>query len=125
MGIAAIVEYHPKDGKAGKVEANLRGMIGAVRGEPGCLLYDLMRSKDGSVYVLCEAYVDMAAVAAHRASDHYRDYRARIDPLLAAPIAPDILRHDRALIRRAVARRPHTLAPDAAGRARAQAAPQR
>jgi quinol monooxygenase YgiN len=91
MGIAAIVEYHPKDGKAGEVEVILRGMIGAVRSEPGCLRYDLMRSKDGSVYVLCEAYVEMAAVAAHRASDHYRDYRARIEPLLAAPIAPDIL----------------------------------
>jgi hypothetical protein len=24
-------------------------------------------------------------------TDHYRDYRARIEPLLAAPIAPDIL----------------------------------
>jgi hypothetical protein len=32
MGIAAIVEYHPKDGKAGEVEAILWGMIGAVRG---------------------------------------------------------------------------------------------
>jgi quinol monooxygenase YgiN len=91
MGMATIVEYHPKDGKAGEVEVILRGMIGAVRSEPGCLRYDLMRIKDGSVYVLCEAYVDMAAVAAHRASDHYRDYRARIEPLLAAPIAPDIL----------------------------------
>jgi quinol monooxygenase YgiN len=57
MGIAAIVEYHPKDGKADEVEAILRGMIGAVRSEAGCLRYDLMRSKDGSVYVLCEAYV--------------------------------------------------------------------
>jgi hypothetical protein len=33
-GIAAIVEYHPKDGKAGEVEAILRDIIGAVRGEP-------------------------------------------------------------------------------------------
>jgi quinol monooxygenase YgiN len=91
MSIAAIVEYHPKDGKAQEVEAILRGMISAVRSEPGCLRYDLMRSKDGSVYVLCEAYVDTDAVLAHRGSDHYREYRARIEPLLASPIAPNIL----------------------------------
>jgi quinol monooxygenase YgiN len=66
MVIAAIVEYHSKDGKAGEVETILRGMIGAVRSERGCPRHDLMRSRDGSVYVLCEAYVDMAAVAAHR-----------------------------------------------------------
>ena len=91
MGIAAIVQYHPKDGKAREVEAILRGMIGAVRSEPGCLRYDLMRRKVVGVFVLCEAYSNMAAVEAHRTSDHYRDCRARIEPLLAAPIAPDIL----------------------------------
>jgi quinol monooxygenase YgiN len=36
MVIAAIVEYHSKDGKAGEVETILRGMIGAVRSERGC-----------------------------------------------------------------------------------------
>lgn len=91
MGIAAIVEYHPKDGKAGEVEAILRDMIGAVRSEPGCLRYDLMRRKDDGAFVLCEADVSMDAVEAHRASDHYRDYRTRIEPLLTAPITPEIL----------------------------------
>jgi quinol monooxygenase YgiN len=50
-----------------------------------------MRRKDDGAFVLCEAYVSMAAVEAHRATDHYRDYRARIEPLLATPITPEIL----------------------------------
>jgi hypothetical protein len=32
MGMAAIVEYHPKDGKAGEVEAILRDMIAVKPG---------------------------------------------------------------------------------------------
>lgn len=49
-----------------------------------------MRRADG-VFVLYEAYADMAAVDAHRATAHYKIYRLSIEPLLAEPIAPVIL----------------------------------
>lgn len=90
MTIAALVEYRPVTGHELDVERILRDLILQVRDEPGCLRCHLMRRADG-VFVLYEAYADMAAVDAHRATAHYKIYRLSIEPLLAEPIAPVIL----------------------------------
>ena len=90
MPITAVVEYHPSAGKNEEVEAILRGMIGPVRGEPGCLRYELLSRRDAFMFLLVETYADPAAIEVHRATDHYMDYRARIEPLLASPIKPAI-----------------------------------
>ena len=88
MSIAAIVEFRPIAGKEAEVEHVLRQMIEPCRAEPGSLRYDLMRRQADGVFVLSEAYADMEAVKAHRASPHYLRYREQIEPLLAAPIEP-------------------------------------
>ena len=48
-------------------------LAAAVRAnEPGCLLYTLSQGEDKSSFVFMERYVDEAAVAAHRGTDHFK-----------------------------------------------------
>lgn len=58
----------------------------ACREEPGCLSYDVFRSEDSPErFVSIEKYVDSAAFAAHRDSDHFREIGlARLMPLATA-----------------------------------------
>lgn len=64
----------------------LREFAAACREEPGCLSYDVFRSEDSPErYVSIEKYVDSAAFAAHRDSDHFRETGlARLMPLTTA-----------------------------------------
>lgn len=69
----------PKPEYAAEVEQEMRIMALHSRQEEGNLRYDLLRDeKDGAVrFHVQERYRDMAAVEAHRASAHYRAYRAK------------------------------------------------
>lgn len=63
-------------------------MVAATRAEPGNRRYDLFKSADASgatPFYLVEHYADEAAVAAHRETAHYQQYRADILPLLEQP----------------------------------------
>lgn len=71
IGIVATLKV--KDGAQADFEAVAKQLAAAVNAdEPGCLYYALYRSDDPLVYVMMERYKDMAAVEAHRASDHYK-----------------------------------------------------
>lgn len=72
-------------GAEAEVEALLRPMVAPTRAEPGCLRYELYRDADGA-FVLFETYADKAAQEAHRATPHYKAYRAGIAGLLGQPI---------------------------------------
>ena len=75
-----ILTAHP--GKEAQLRSLLEGLIGPSRSEPGNLRYDLWTDpSDPAVFVLDELYVDADAVAAHRASRHYQQYRANIGAL--------------------------------------------
>jgi quinol monooxygenase YgiN len=83
-----VVRFEPKPGLGGKVEAVLKTMVPATRAEPGNRRYDLHGSADAAgapLFWLIEQYADDAAAAAHRETDHYRQYRADILPLLVQP----------------------------------------
>ncbi|WP_328903771.1 antibiotic biosynthesis monooxygenase [Streptomyces sp. NBC_00441] len=64
----------------------LHEFAAACREEPGCLSYDVFRSEDTPErYVSIEKYVDPAAFAAHRDSDHFREIGlTRLMPLATA-----------------------------------------
>lgn len=48
--------------------------------EPGCLYFDVTQDvTDDHRFVFYELYVDQDAVAAHRASPHFADWRAAAD----------------------------------------------
>jgi quinol monooxygenase YgiN len=71
-----------KAGRAHELRALLDGMVIASRAEPGSLQYDLWRDHaDAARFVLMELYSDDAAVAAHRASPHFKNYLAKINDL--------------------------------------------
>jgi quinol monooxygenase YgiN len=78
--IVAILTAKP--GKAAELEALLRALGVAARAEPGNLRWDIWRDReDPNRFVLDELYRDDEAVAAHRATPHFKDYLAQIGGL--------------------------------------------
>jgi quinol monooxygenase YgiN len=71
-----------REGRADDLRALVKGMVAPSRAEPGNLRYDLwIDQADPDRIVIDELYVDQAAIAAHRASPHFRDYLGRIGAL--------------------------------------------
>ena len=90
--VSVIATFIPKPGQDKGVEQVLRGMVSPTRNEPGCNRYDLYCTKDSPAsYVLFEIYKDQAALEAHRGTEHYKSYRARIPELLSEPIKVQVL----------------------------------
>ncbi|WP_196223244.1 putative quinol monooxygenase [Roseibium sp. RKSG952] len=94
MPILVFASFQPKDGQEQAVKDILMDMVPATRAELGNQLYELSQQKSltGDVsYHLFEKYADSEALATHKASDYYQDYRKRIEPLLKEPIAVKVL----------------------------------
>jgi quinol monooxygenase YgiN len=94
MAALVFVRFFPKPGQEAAVESILRAMIGNTRREPGCRRYDFYRSTlapSGTMFCLVERYADDASIQAHRETEHYKDYRARIMDLLERPIDVTVL----------------------------------
>jgi quinol monooxygenase YgiN len=80
-----------KAGQQAAFEAIARKLVAAVNAnEAGCMLYTLNKSEDPQTYVFMERYRDEAAVQAHRATEHYRNYGKEMGAHLDG--APAILR---------------------------------
>jgi quinol monooxygenase YgiN len=80
MKIMAILTALP--GKTEALLALLDGMAASSRAEAGNLRYDIWRDRSApDRFILDELYTDEAAVKAHRASDYFTDYLARINDL--------------------------------------------
>jgi quinol monooxygenase YgiN len=90
--VFVIASFSPKHDQQQAVEDILRGMAAASRNEPGCLRYDLYRTADGpALFTLFETYRAPAALEAHRATEHYRAFRARIGDMLTQPVQVQVL----------------------------------
>jgi quinol monooxygenase YgiN len=57
-------------------------MVGHTRAEPGCERYDLYAAADGAPLHLLERYANREALEAHRATEHYLEYRRRVVDLI-------------------------------------------
>jgi len=90
MMVTVFASFAPKPGKEAEVEKILRVMTGPTRAEPGNRIYNLYKDANGGFH-LFELYADQAAVEAHRATAHYKAYRAAVADLLAEPIGVKIL----------------------------------
>lgn len=87
---ADIVESHAKilailsakPGQEQALETLVRGMVAPSRDEPGNLRWDIWRdpARPGR-FILDELYQDESAVAAHRATAHFKHYLSVIDTL--------------------------------------------
>jgi quinol monooxygenase YgiN len=94
MPALVFVTFIPKSGSETRVLEILRVMVDKTRREPGNRRYDLYKANNAAgrlQYHLLEHYVDDAAVQAHRETEHYKEYRANIVPLLEQPIAVTLL----------------------------------
>ena len=94
MGNLVFVRFLPKQGNEAKVEEILRGMLAPTRAEAGNLRYDLLKATNDegrTLYHLLETYTGDDAVAFHRETAHYKNYRENIIPLLEDPIAVTFL----------------------------------
>ncbi|WP_407539562.1 putative quinol monooxygenase [Deinococcus radiomollis] len=79
----------PKPEHVQDVEREMLNMVRSSRQEEGCLVYDLLKDEqNGQVrFHVQERYRDMAAVQAHRDSEHYRAYRGKAgDWFASAPL---------------------------------------
>ncbi len=90
--IFVVATFVPQESQEDAVERILRGMISPTRAEPGCNRYDLYRSSGTEPkFVLIEAYAGQPSLEAHRATEHYKNYRARIVDVLKEPIGVVVL----------------------------------
>jgi quinol monooxygenase YgiN len=91
--IGAIAVLRTREGAGAEFEAVFAKLAAAVRaGEPGNLVYQLTRSRtEPGVYKVLEVYQDDEAVAAHRASPHYRELGAALGPFLAGRAEVEVL----------------------------------
>jgi quinol monooxygenase YgiN len=90
MSLYVFASVTPKPEHVADVESEFRVMVAASRQEPGNRRYDLLGSVEGGTtsFHVFEEYVDHEALEAHRTSDHYRAYRARVADWLAE--APNV-----------------------------------
>jgi quinol monooxygenase YgiN len=97
--VTVIARFAPAAGRAADLQALLAGMIAPTRAETGCRLYDLFLTQgDPAELVLVERYHDSGALEAHRASRHYRAYRAQLPAMLAKPVDVSVLTPVNALV---------------------------
>jgi quinol monooxygenase YgiN len=90
--VSVVAVFIPKENQENEVEKILRGMVGPTRKEPGCLRYELYSAAGTErQFVLIEAYADQAGLEAHRATEHYKNYRSRIADGLKEPIKVTVL----------------------------------
>lgn len=83
-GIKITALLTPRAGKEAALEALLFDMAPQCRAEEGNLRWDVWREQGEDAsrrFVLDELYRDNAAVAAHRATPHFKHYLANINDL--------------------------------------------
>lgn len=83
LEVIATLEASPE--KEADAEAALCVLLTDTRLEPGVLRYDLYRdSTRPATFLMVEAYVDEAALDAHRESPHFLRFQEHADDWLAA-----------------------------------------
>lgn len=87
--IGVIATLKVQAGKEAEFETHANALVAAVNAnEPGCVLYDLFKSKEGGTYVFMEKYKDKAALDAHGKTDYFLAAQPKLGPCLAG--APEI-----------------------------------
>ncbi|MGH7821340.1 MAG: putative quinol monooxygenase [Candidatus Binatia bacterium] len=89
--LAVVATVKVKPGAGPQFEALAKELVAKVRAnEPGCKLYALCRGEAPDTYLFLERYVDEAAVAAHRQTEHFRAIGRKMGEFMAGP--PELLR---------------------------------
>ena len=87
--IGVVVNLSIQEGKEAEFEQVARDLMAKVKAsEPGCLTYQLYKSKDGS-YVFLEEYASQDDLDAHGKTEHYTAAAPKLGACLAG--APQII----------------------------------
>ncbi len=90
--VSVFASFRPREGRAGDLRSLLTWMVGQTRAEPGCERYELYEERQaGGALHLFERYRSREALEAHRATDHYVEYRRQVEDLLEEPIGVIVL----------------------------------
>ena len=93
--IIVIASFYPKKDKVSEVKEILLSMIKPTRLEEGNELYNFYEEKNkeskGISYHLFEIYKDSVSLDFHRSTNHYKNYRSKIEDLLDKPIEVKVL----------------------------------
>ena len=93
--IIVLASFHPKKDKVNEVKEIILSMIKPTRSEEGNELYNFYeeKNKDDKIisFHLFEIYKDSAALDFHRNTSYFKNYRSKIEDLLAKPIEVKIL----------------------------------
>lgn len=80
------VSVHVKQGDVAAFVAATEANARASLGEAGVLRFDVIREEaSADRFVLVEVYRDAAAPAMHKDTDHYKAWRAAVEPMMASP----------------------------------------
>lgn len=78
MTVHVFASLQPKPEHRENVALALKSLVSATRAEPGNITYDLFIAAEGDEgFYLIESYKDMVAFEAHKASQHYLEYREK------------------------------------------------
>lgn len=90
--VSVFASFRPHAEREDALRSLLTWMVERTRAEPGCDRYDLYEEHEaGGALHLFERYRSPEALEAHRATDHYVEYRRQVADLLAAPIGVIVL----------------------------------
>ena len=82
--ISVVAKLPVKEGKAQEAIDMFKALLKQVATEEGTLLYSLNQSKkDPNAIVIIERYKDDAALAAHSATPHFKEFSAKLGGVLA------------------------------------------
>ena len=86
-----VVKFKVKDGQGPKFEAAVANAVKETRKEKGNQAYELSRSAKGLNYVIYERWENLAALAAHLKTPHFKTAFEAVDPLLEKEIELDLM----------------------------------
>ena len=93
--IIVLASFYPKKNKNSEVKEIISTMVSPTRAEEGNEVYNFYEEKSNdkknTSFHLFEIYKDSAALDFHRNTSHYKNYRSKIEELLAKPIEVKIL----------------------------------
>jgi len=81
--VVLAVTWLANPGKEEEVADAFRKLEAAARQEPGCLMFVVHRHRtDPARFFVYEQYRDDASLAAHRETNHFREYAATLLPTI-------------------------------------------
>ena len=91
MQVVKQVTFVAKAGHEEALRKMLEGMVLPSRAEPGCLRYDIYETAERpGRFIVVEAWEDEAALDGHKASAHYKEYKANYEVHTAEKYSDDL-----------------------------------